>query len=297
MASLRQRLLQTLAGRWQSLGSWRDADADRFLRSVLPLIEGAQRTASSATAGYLSRSLSDLVGHHTPLSVNADEVTGKALRGVDPSDVYMRPFQQVWYQLSKGKTLEQAVDLGAQRLASLASTDVQLATTHTARSALSKQDHTGEIVGYRRILTGPYNCGMCIIASTQRYHKANLLPIHPACDCVVGVIVGKKDPGRTINSSILTQGALTNHQNKHGVDIYNSEDAIDVGNLLPAVHQAVRDTFGTHADNGTSIDYRKLIVVHEHGELGPVLSIKGDRFSKKQKASGDLSAKPRDRSR
>lgn len=294
MSALRSRLVSTLEGRFRSLRSWRDADADRYLRSVLPLIEGAKTASSQLTAGYLSRYLSALAGSHEPVSVNPHQFAGDALRGVDPADMYHRPFEQLWYQLSQGKTLEEATDAGVDRLQSLATTDVQLASTHTAQQALS---HHKQVVGYRRILTGPYNCGLCIIASTQRYHKMDLLPIHPGCDCVVGVILGTEDPGQRINTSILTEGALTSGTTGTGINLYNEDHTIDAGNLLPAVHQSVKDTFGKFDVSGTHIDYRKLVVVHNHSEIGPVLTVKGDKFSKAQKKSGNLAAKPRKRGR
>lgn len=293
MAALRSRLVSTLEGRFRTLQSWRDADADRYLRSVLPLIEGAKTAASQLTVGYLSRYLSALAESHQPVSVNPHQFAGDALRGVDPQEMYQRPFEQLWYQLSQGKPLADAVDAGAARLQSLATTDVQLAATHTAQQALS---HQKEVVGYRRILTGPNNCGLCIIASTQRYHKMDLLPIHPGCDCVVGVILGTEDPGQRINSAILTEGALSSGTTGTGINLYNEDHVLDAGNLLPAVHQSVKDAFGRFDVSGTSIDYRKLIVVHENSEIGPVLTVKGDHFSKARKESGNIAAKPRKRS-
>lgn len=294
MAKLRATMVATLEGRFRSLGSWRDADAARFQQSVLPLIEGAKITASQLTSGYLQRYMTALAGSHQPITVNPNQWAGDALRGVDPADLYQRPFEQLWYQLSQGAPLQDAVDAGINRLQSLATTDIQLAATHTAQQVTTK--HTG-VVGYRRILTGPYNCGMCIIASTQRYHKADLLPIHPGCDCVVGVILGDQDPGRVINSHILTEGALSSGPNQFGVDIYNEEHTLDAGDLLPAVHQSVKDTLGKFAPDGTSIDYRKLILVRNNTEIGPVLTVKGEKFTKAQRDTGNLAAKPRQRQR
>lgn len=274
----RQRVLAALAAQWSQLGSYRDADATKFLASALPLIQAGQQHASALTSGYLATVSGNLTGgSRAPVGVPMDSVTGTALRGVDPADVYMRPFQQVWYQLSLGKPLDDAVQAGAQRLQAVAGTDLQLATTHTARAVLDQSPH---IVGYRRVLTGAENCGLCVIASTQRYHKADLLPIHNFCDCVVAPVVGANDPGQVINSSMLTTGHLPVGQNRQGVDIYSADHLLDVGDLLPAVHSAIKDAFGkSSADARTAIDYRHVITVHQHGEIGPVLTVKGQKFT------------------
>jgi hypothetical protein len=111
-------------------------------------------------------------------------------------------------------------------------------------------------VGYRRVLEGAYSCGLCILASTQRYHKQDLMPVHPGCDCSVAPIIGTQDPGRTINDQMVLD-----------------------------VHAAIQDRFGTSEPGGRGIrtaddlvDYRDLLITHEHGEIGPVLARRGDHF-------------------
>lgn len=277
MAATRQQILVTLARMWAQLGSYRDADAQRFLVMALPFIQAGQQHASALTSAYLSRTLSNLAGQNVPVAISSSDVTGTALRGVDPVDVYMRPFQQVWTELSQGRPLVDAVRSGVNRLNAIAATDLQLATTRTAQATLSTRRN---VVGYRRVLTGAENCGLCVVASTQRYHKADLLPIHPRCDCVVAPIIGDEDPGQVINSAMLTEGSLPTQQNRQGVDVYSSDHLIDLGNLLPDVHAAIKDAFGkSSADSRTAIDYRHVITVHHHGEIGPVLTVKGQTFS------------------
>jgi hypothetical protein len=76
-----------------------------------------------------------------------------------------------------------------------------------------------------------------------------LLPIHPGCDCGEQPIYGTEDPGQIINEQ-----------------------------LLEATHDAIETRFGFSERSGRGeLDYR-LIEVREHGELGPLLTVRGQHF-------------------
>lgn len=198
---LRDVLVEFLERLFMAPGSWRAADADRFVATVVPVVLGAQRSAATLTANYLAAMLADQRDEDAePQGVDLEKVTGSAVRkGADPEDVYRRPFRQVWNELeasergqddelvparvvdSSGRRpdrLPQAVESGRRRARLIGLTDVELATTHTAREVLRAQPR---VVGYRRVLTGAENCGLCVVASTQRYRTRELLPIHPRC--------------------------------------------------------------------------------------------------------------------
>lgn len=187
-----------------------------------------------------------LGGSAAPLGIRPTEVTGMALRGVEPRETYRRPGVQVWTSLSQGRTFDQAVQDGLRRAVSVTMTDLQLAKTHTARKVFSNDDR---VVGHRRTLSGSENCGICRLAATQRYHRKDLQPIHPGCDCGVAPIYGDSDPGHVI-------------------------DREGVANI----HDAVAERFGESAADGREIDYKKLVLVENHGEIGPVLTVKGQHF-------------------
>jgi len=48
---------------------------------------------------------------------------------------------------------------------------------------------------------------------------------------------------------------------------------------LDQIHSAIQKTFGMSARDAREIDYRKILVVHEHGELGPILAKRGNKFT------------------
>lgn len=182
----------------------------------------------------------------------------------------------------------EAVANGERRARTLGLTDLQLATTNTAREVL--QDDS-RVWGYRRVLTGAENCGMCIVAATALYHTRNLMPLHPNCDCAVAPIVGTQDPGRFVNNHLIGEDAIPNGTNKNGVPTFAADQTLDIGNLLEDAHNAVAQRFGRSYRDAKGIDYRKVILVREHGETGPTLTIARHKFSKVQIDTKDLSAR------
>lgn len=278
---LRTALVDAIVDLFDRLTSWRDDDADGFAAAAVPMVQGAQQAMAAMTDAYLAALLSDLFGEDVqPVGVDL----GDNLRGVDAGEVYRRPFLQIWTDLAGGALLKAAIEAGRRRAEGLAATDLQLAKTHSSRSVL-QQDAASQsrgrkrIVGYRRVLTGRENCAMCVLASTQRYHIKDLLPIHPACDCGVAPIVGREDPGQVINSVTVTEGAQAVDTGRLGVDVFSGNDLVDLGRLLEPLHDDIKKRFGISDRGGRRIDYRKLLTVHEHGEIGPVLTVKGQHFA------------------
>lgn len=257
-SSLRDQVVAFLTALWHSLGQYRAGNAADFTAQAVPFVEAAMIHMQTITAAYLATLHGMAGGSEVPL---ASPTLGIAAvrNGADPVDVYGRPFHLVWRRLNElqpldGPKIEQAIQSGLDRAVQTAVTDLQLAKTHTAQDQMARSE---KIVGYRRELEGAYSCALCVIASTRRYHKAELMPIHPACDCEV-VPIFKGD----------------------NVDM-NLDPA-----LLEAVHATVADKFGRDStaareirgafkDNGKSVLYRDVLVTHQHGELGPVLAVRG----------------------
>lgn len=251
-AALRARVLRYIGATWGNLSAYRDADIDRFVAAVVPVVAGAQRQVASLTDAYLAAVESAVLGTRVaPIGVDTAEVSTSALRGVEAAEVYHRSGVTVWTALSDGDTLTAAAAKGLNRALDLASTDVQLAKTHATRSILTRKPN---VSGYRRVLEGSKSCGLCIVATTQRYHRRELLPIHGGCDCGVMPIYGEKDPGHVIDPTTLDGLHETIAERFGGID------------------ESARGRVGIPA-------YRDVLVVHNHGELGPVLSVKGQAFT------------------
>lgn len=252
-AALRAQTLGMLSHLWLNLGTWHRSDVPRFVPQATRIVDAAQRHMASLTTAYLRR-YGDLHGLHVPSPTAPLDVRN----GVDKATEYERPFVEVWTALKDGKDLPEAVQQGQNRVENLAATDLQLAKTHTAREVMGK---TPGVVGYRRVLEGTYSCGLCIVASTIRYHKGDLMPVHPGCDCGVEEIIGDKDPGRLINAGLL-EDVHAAVKEKFGAD-----------------STAARKIPGVYNGKGDPTMYRDVIIVHHDGEIGPVLGVRGQDWT------------------
>lgn len=225
-------------------GQYRDADLERFVKQTVPVVLASRRQVSALTDSYLSQRLSAALGRKVPPRGPIDTAL---LRGVAATTVYARPFVTVRTKLSKGMPLDAAVSAGVARLSDIVLADMQMAKRNTAQNVFSQTDG---VIGYERTLSGSVNCALCYTASTQRYHQEDLLPIHPGCDCGV--------------EEIVDTGEQVIHPER-----------------LSATHEAVANRLGVSDSGARNPDYRKLLIVREHGELGPVLAVRGQHFSGK----------------
>lgn len=234
---------------WLDLGRWDEADVARFAAVAVPTVTAGQSRATALTDIYLARLL------QVP-PVGLTPQVGAAVRnGVSPADVYRRPFVQLWSGLKDGAQFADALSTAASRVDAMAQTDVQLAVTHSTREWLSDPPAgTPPIVGYSRTLTGE-SCGLCAVASTQVYKNEDLMPIHDRCDCGVAPIFGDTNAAKQINRQYLRQ--------LKSQDTYTTDAA-------KLKHLRVDE-------DGNLLTQR--VAVHEHGELGPVLSDAAHEFS------------------
>lgn len=232
---------------WSSLASYREPDIARMLTMLIPRALGAQRTIAQMTEVYAAA-----LGGFDPRPIDELRVTGAALRGVEPEDVYRRPARTIYNALAEGKPFEEAVERGRRRMESIAMTDLQLAMR--AQEQESYADRGWE--WYRRILTGEENCALCILASTQRYRVGNLKPMHPGCDCESAPGGSASDPGQIINAERLEQI----HELLGGDTTYN------------------RSGRSVKFPDGTVRSY-KDVIVREHGEYGPTLTWRGHKHT------------------
>lgn len=252
LAAERQRIAQMLreyaVNTWGSLGSWRDEDIDYFVDLIVPRVQGAQELIADLTTEAILRML-EAEGAFIP-AIDVATLRG----GVPASEVYRRPAHQTYTALAKGKPLDDALTSGATRLASLVTTDLQLAHRSASREAMMRAASEG--LGFRRVLSGVENCAKCMIASTQRYHRGDLLPIHPGCDCGVLPLA----PGENVGQVLDPERLEATHDWVQSVAGTSDRGARDLG-------------------LGTRDDYADLIAVREHGEFGPTLTWRWQTFT------------------
>ncbi|MFM8155500.1 MAG: hypothetical protein ACKOAF_05425 [Actinomycetes bacterium] len=241
---IRTRLAAYVKGSWEGLGSWRDADVNRWVAATAPRVAESQKLVANLTATYLGKRLS---------STAVDTIDTSALRGVDPTEVYRRPAKTLYRELSLGKSFGAALSASTARALDIAATDVQLAMTSQASASMQ----AGGVQFYQRVLVGPEDCALCMIASTQHYRTGDLMPIHPGCNCDVEPLDSSTGRFEAMDGS------------------YRVIDPVRLENT----HNMVKNLVGSTDRGGRSPDYRKLISVREHGEIGPTLTFRHQGFT------------------
>ena len=257
--SIRQQITAFGQAYWDSLPHYRASAVEDMIQAITPRVTAGQLRIADLTRAYLAQCARELGWKVVLPPIDQDEIRGA--RGVDPRIVYRRPAVDVYTALAAGKPLPQAAAEGRLRLTQLIGGDMQLAKVHASRQSMRGYPEEGQF--YRRVLTGRENCALCVVASTQRYYRGDLLPIHPGCDCDVQPL----PPGLAVNQ------------------------VIDEG-LLEQVHQITADRLGVSDRGGRTPDYRKLLTVSEHGEYGPTLSWAQPKAKPKPKAGGAEPPKP-----
>lgn len=188
---LRSNLVRTVLAIWRGLGAWNREDIPRFAAPAARLVRAGQLQEARLTLGYLDRVSRLRTGRPSP-TVRLDRVPGRANRP-DLRDVYTRPFVWTWTEMDDGRPLADAVDMAAYRIQRSVETDLELVARNTAAAVVEADPR---ILGYRRVLSDkPNHCDLCVIAATNTYKRGDLMPIHPACGCMVEPIydVGDND--------------------------------------------------------------------------------------------------------
>ena len=257
--AIRQQITAFGQAYWDSLPHYRASAVEDMIEAITPRVAAGQLRIADLTRAYLAQCARELGWKVVLPPIDQDEIRGA--RGVDPRVVYRRPAVDVYTALAAGKPLPQAAAEGRLRLTQLIGGDMQLAKVHASRQSMRGYPEEGQF--YRRVLTGRENCALCVVASTQRYYRGDLLPIHPGCDCGVQPL----PPGLAVNQVI-------------------DED------LLEQVHQITADRLGVSDRGGRNPDYRKLLTVSEHGEYGPTLSWAQPKAKPKTKAGEAEPPKP-----
>lgn len=239
VADVRRRLVDYSAAAYSAVGV-DDAGLAALVDRVVPVVESAQIRVANLTAVHLAREAGV-----EPLAVDEGMVTRG--RGVDATTVYERPIVAARSALAEHKPFVDAKATGQRRLEQLVTTDLQMAKVRQADQSLRAAGRTF----YRRVPKGESTCALCLIAATQRYKVGNLLPIHPGCDCGVEEIPAGM----------------------------NLDDLLDTEALLESTHAKVEAFTAVVDRGGRAVDYRKLLITHEHGEIGPLIAWDGQNFT------------------
>jgi hypothetical protein len=221
-----------------------DATADLWVARAGSVDRAYRLSAAQLAQAYVANVETAMTGQ--PFSgqvIDPQEVASAVRNGVPMEDQWMRPMVRLRTLLGS-RPLGEALMAARQYAAAQQATNTQLAEREGARAAMATSQR---IVGYRRVTDGNA-CQFCLLASTQRYHFSALMPLHGgSCGCTTVPIIGSKDPGRVIDKELHTR------LKSAGLDIKDDTDL--------------------------EAEYSRTVVVQEHGELGPVLAMKGQNFT------------------
>jgi len=263
---------QLIGQQWDTFAGLDDVAASQFTAAAAVVLDQAKAQTSTLAVAYMSAN--DRLGGFpaSGLVPVLPEIRG----GVPASEVYQRSIVEARARVAKGATFDEAMASGRARAVTAARTDVSLANKgEMARGGALRP----WVVGYRRVLTGR-SCAFCATASTQRYKSADLLPLHPSCDCDVAEIFGTDDPGQIINRDLLQELKKVGAEDGQP-DYWNGPYMVDeTGAIRYRKTEYVTDAAGKPIPSKDGSTARRISVpgdkvrvdVVEHGELGPMLT-------------------------
>ena len=299
---LRLRTGAVVGALWDRYADLDDAAADEFSERAAATVGAAQARTTALVNGYLTAAVAITSG--APLET--DDATPSP-RPADPLEVYQRGIVTARAAVSDGIPYLDAMRAGRARSVNSAETDIALAQ----RDVMSRAVGGTRIVGYRRTLTGD-SCPLCRIASTQRYTRSSLMPLHGHCDCGVAPIIGEHDPGEVINKPLLAelkqQGEIDRITQRRALPkartaLENAERRVeDLRREITSgrLDQERETRYERRLDKWQqTVEKRKAkveqlskpprqpqIQVHDHGELGPILTEARHDFT----GPGDIAA-------
>ena len=225
--------------------------SEKWVTTTADQLSRSSRTVQVAQANTTGRVLDLVAQQYGKPTTGRVTLPDNLRQGVTPEDVWRRPAEQYRYAASQGAEPAQALKVATQRAVALADTDRQLADRWAAREKLQLP----EITGYRRIIHPELSvsgvCGLCVVAADRIYHVEELRAIHDRCKCTTLPIYEDNDPGLSLNQQDLAE-------------IYRAAGSTGAADLK-----------------------RVRMKVEEHGELGPVLRVQGQKFRDKEDVADD----------
>lgn len=241
-AAVTANAMQVASGAWAGFTGWYSPAA---VASQAALLAQSSEAAQQLMVGVFSRYVAELTAllRDSP-RIEVPKVGLAPVRnGADPVRVHSRPAYVFRETFALTGDEYAAQEKAFDRAMQLIETDIMLASRQVQMDAMEAL----QVTTYRRVLrpelseTGP--CGLCVVAANRRYTIKDLLPIHGRCKCETVPIVGDVDPGITLNQDDLQR-------------IYDAAGSTNRRDLK-----------------------RVRVQVNEHGELGPVLTVRGQKFT------------------
>lgn len=241
-AGLKDSATGAATAAWGGFTGWYSAEkVAQQAQDMSVLSTSAQDAVTAMFARYVAELVAMLRGE---TRVDVPDVRLQPVRrGADLVRVHARPAEVFKENFALVGDEFTALERSIQRSVQLIETDIMLAARQAQQDAMVAL----EVTHYRRVLrpelsdSGP--CGLCVVASDRIYKVSDLLPLHDRCACQTVPVVEGLDPGARINAEDLKR------------------------------------LYAGAGSSGAADLKRTRVSVNEHGELGPVLTTRGHRFT------------------
>lgn len=249
-ANLKDRMIQAAALAWLGFDDWyNQAAVMATAAGVAAQSEAAQQIAAGLSSAYVTGVYGVMTASRAP-SIGRSQ-TGVIRNGAPSKLVHSRAANAYLRAIATGVADHRgAINLAVRRASDTMLSDLTLQEREAQQRILADLG----VAHFRRILHPELSvsgsCGLCVAASQRTYNTGDLMPMHPpTCKCTVMPVIGDDDPGLDLNEQ-------------------------DIGQL--------RDDAGS---NKASDLRRTRYTVHQHGELGPVLTKVDDKFRDQSKVA------------
>ena len=235
-------------------GHYSDDQVYGLARRISQVTRIGQRQTMTLTAAYLRQAIV-LLGDQPPSRVPDLTVPETFREGdVSPEQVFERPIKEYRYQRSLDKPEEEARAISERRAEIIVEDEMILAMREATNRTLAPAEN---VQGWRRVihpeLSRGGSCGLCIAASDRIYDRIDAFQMHERCKCEVLPIVNGVDPGQHLNDADLAA-------------LYSAAGGSTLREDIAKV--------------------RAKVV--KHGELGPVLRYRDQKFRDEEEAENDL---------
>lgn len=284
-AAARQEIVNRTVGGVERLVAAVDNFADpaqvtAYATRAGQVVAAGQQGVAAVTNAYLTRLATAFTGDQLSLMPIAPEM-GATLRHLPEGQGWLDVYQRVarTYRVEYAATGDRDLAFYRANLHArqMVETDLGLAyrtqvdtflrgadsSWTPGRNYAGRASRRAYLFAYRRVIRPELSkgnvCALCIVASDRTYYRGDLLPLHTGCHCEVMLVTKASDPGERMNREELDA-------------IYGEAGGTDYKSLRATKY-----------------------VVHEHGELGPVLRNADHAFTGPTERSPHLGFEHRDR--
>ncbi|WP_136057250.1 hypothetical protein [Microbacterium sp. K24] len=258
-----EALLRVLLQIWLPFSWWGRPDMVNAAAAASAVqVDVATRRARRLSRAFMLRQL-ELIG---AMPDSLPPIVDSYERGGTPIvEVYKRPARQLEHKIRQVHTSPETGKLDwpdrvsddewksfTDRLTSIVTDDLAATARDEAQKVMWASP---KVIGYRRVIHPEFSktgtCGLCVVASSRFYSKSELMPLHDLCKCTISPLTADRDLGLQLNAADLAR-------------IYEA------------------------AGSNYAEDLKRIKVqVREHGELGPILTRRGDAFRTVSKVNRD----------